>query len=440
MVRFVVFGLGMVGRSFLRLAHEAALVDPEAWFALEKSESFRSIFIKYGGKKENFILSEVTQENFSSVFSFLEEGDYLLDFSSFQGNTDLLDFCMDRGIHYLSTCSLPLEINNAKIPDHHDFLIYKELKKKQPLNMATSIIEFGMNPGMVSCFMKQGLKAIVREDDTPYVVEHRSELQELIDQNQYARAAQMLEVSVVHVSDIDTSQVNFEIKPKTVYSTWNLEAFCDESTTFSEISLGTDVPVELFNGRIKEHDANDGYIRLLSSAAVTTEQSYSPWGSFLGYIVPHEEIYTIADFLSVRNEGKLVYKPSVFFIYRPCDVAVQGLLDGYENDFKDYQEHLISLNEIISGGEAVGIVLDGNNFKTRYFGNKMEYPTREDTPTILQVSSSAFAAFIYMLKHKNEGFLFPEELNDEKVLEYAKPYLKEYVTFTCPPLKKLFKS
>ncbi len=133
MVRFVVFGLGMVGRSFLRLAHEAALVDPEAWFALEKSESFRSIFIKYGGKKENFILSEVTQENFSSVFSFLEEGDYLLDFSSFQGNTDLLDFCMDRGIHYLSTCSLPLEINNAKIPDHHDFLIYKELKKNSLL-------------------------------------------------------------------------------------------------------------------------------------------------------------------------------------------------------------------------------------------------------------------------------------------------------------------
>ncbi|MBR1778321.1 MAG: saccharopine dehydrogenase NADP-binding domain-containing protein [Alphaproteobacteria bacterium] len=435
MARFVVFGLGMVGRSFLRLAYENALVSPENWFAVEKNTDFIAFFKKYNGLEANYIIADVNHENYRHVFSFLNEGDYLLDFSSFPGNTDLLSFCMEKGIHYLSTCSLPLEKDGQSLPDHHDFILYKELKKKPLLSKATSIIEFGMNPGMVSCFLKQGLKAIAAKDDTPFVAAHRDELQELIKNGQYALAAQKLGVEVVHISDTDTTQVNFQSAPDTIYSTWNPEAFREESTNFSEISLGSDTAVETFGPRIKEYDASDGYLRLKDSAAIIKDQSVSPWGSFTGHIVPHEEIYTIADFLSVRKDDRLIYKPSVYFVYKACDIARQSL----SNNSKNVREHLISSDEISAGGEAVGIVLDGKNFKTRYFGNRLEIPIKEDTPTILQVSASAYAAFRYMLDNPSLGFLFPEELDDEKLLEYARPYLKEYVTFTCPPLERHFK-
>lgn len=83
-------------------------------------------------------------------------------------------------------------------------------------------------------------------------------------------------------------------------------------------------------------------------------------------------------------------------------------------------------------------MLDGKNFETRYFGNKLVAPIENETPTILQVSASAYAAFRYMLDNPNEGFLFPEEVDDNKIVEYARSVLKEYVSFTCPKLERTF--
>lgn len=438
MPKFVIFGLGMVGRSFLRLAYENSLVNSENWYAIEKNPQLIDLFCKYGGKAENYKTINVKLSDYEQIFSFLKNGDYLLDMSSFQGNTDLLQFCIKKNIHYLSTCSLPLEENGVTVPDYHDFSIYRQMKEQGINSEATSIIEFGMNPGMVSCFMKQALKTIIKEDDTPYVVEHRSELQSLLNEKNYAKIAQLLGVEVIHISDIDTTEVNFSPKSGCVYSTWNLEAFCDETTTFSEISLGSDIKFSTYQGRIDQHNNNDGYLRMNQSATIVTDQSFSPWGSFVGHIVPHEEIYTTSYYLSVYKNGKLIYKPTSFFVYRPCDLALQSLMTEYKHNFSGSSEHLISLDEIAKGGEAVGIVLDGKNFKTRYFGNKLEVPLEHDTPTILQVSASAFSAFRYMLDNPKEGFLLPEELDDEKILAYAKPYLKEYLTFTCPKLERNF--
>ena len=439
MTKFVVFGLGMVGRSFLRLVAENSLFDSKTWYVIEKNPNLIDIFLKYGGKPENYRVVDVKPSNYQKVFSFLDDGDYLLDMSSFQGNTDLLQFCMKKDVHYLSTCSLPLEEKGKTVPDYHDFSIYRQIKQQKIPSKATSIIEFGMNPGMVSCFMKQAFKAIIREDDTPYIVNNRNELQNLIHQNEYALLAQKLGVEIIHISDIDCTEVNFMPENHYVYSTWNLEAFCDESTTFSELSLGHDVDFSIYKGCVDQHNPSDGYLRMNVSATLVTDQSFSPWGSFIGHIIPHEEIYTTSYFLSIYDKnGKLVYKPTSFFVYRPCEIALQSLLTEYKNDFIGSKEHLISLPEIARGGEAVGIVLEGRNFKTRYFGNKLEVPLQHDTPTILQVSASAFAAFRYILEYPNKGFLLPEELDDEKMLVYAKPYLKEYTTFTCPKLKRNF--
>ena len=438
MTKFVIFGLGMVGRSFLRLAHENALVNNKNWYAVEKNPDLVDLFCQYGGKPQNYKTIDVQIDDYEQIFSFLDAEDYLLDMSSFQGNTRLLKFCMKRNIHYLSTCSLPLEKDGQAIPDYHDFAIYRQIKEQKISSKATSIIEFGMNPGMVSCFMKQAIKAIICEDDTPFVSNHRGELQSLINGKNYAKAAQLLGLKVIHISDIDTTQVNFTARPNCVYSTWNLEAFCDETTTLSEISLGSDVSFSIYDGLIDQHNLEDGYLRLNKSATLVTEQSFSPFGSFVGHIVPHEETYTIPYFLSIYENGKLVYKPTAFFVYRPCDLALSSLKAEYKHNFSGSSEHLISLPEIASGGEAVGIILDGENFKTRYFGNKLEVPLAHDTPTILQVSASAFAAFRYMLDYPDQGFLLPEELDDEKVLAYAKPYLKEYITFTCPKLERRF--
>ena len=333
---------------------------------------------------------------------------------------------------------MPHEGPNERVPDYHDFCIYRDMKKHVNTSFATSIIEFGMNPGMVSCFIKQAIKEVVKKDTGTFVSTNRDKLQSMIDCGEYAKAAQQLKINTVHISDIDTTELKFPYKAKTIYSTWNIDAFYDETTAPSEMSLGTDIKAEKLSQILSCYNPDDGSFISNNSSILSPEQSYSPYGKFVGYIVPHEEIYTIARFLSIYKKDKLVYKPSVCFVYLPCLMAIKGLFDGLAIGFKKMSKHLVEPEDIANGGEAVGIVIDGKNFQTRYFGNKLEAPIEGETPTILQVSVSAFAAFRYMLDNPNRGFLFPEEVDDEQILRYARPYLKKYISLTFPSLERTF--
>lgn len=438
MTKFILFGLGMVGASFLRIVKKEHMFDANCWYAIDKNNESKSIFTNIGGKPQNFSMIDVQLSDYTPIFSLLEEGDYLLDFSACQSNTDLLKICLEKNIHYLSTCSLPYEKPDDSVPDYHDFCIYRNIKKNAQPSAATSIIEFGMNPGMVSCFAKQAIKEIIKKDTGDFVTTHRKELLALVENEKYAEAAQMLEVDIIHVSDIDTTECKFIPNADTLYSTWNIDAFCKENTAPCEISLGTDIDVEKLSAIKQDNNAYDGFFIANDISIHTPEQSYSPYGSFVGHIVPHEEIYTIAYFFSLYKQDKLVYKPSVYFVYLPSPVAVESLVNGLANNFLGMNEYIIGPDDIAKGGEAVGVVVNGKNFQTRYFGNCLEAPIEGETPTILQVSASAFAAFRYMLDSPNEGFLLPEELNDEKILEYARPILQKYISFECPPLERTF--
>ena len=436
MVKFVVFGLGMVGNSFLNLVKKEGLFNTNSWYVIDKTDATKNEFVTLGGNPSNFIQLNIKQKQYDELFSFLEKGDYLLDFSSAQTNTDFLKICMQNDIHYLSTSSLPYEDGKSYIPSSHDFEIYKQLKGDNNPTGATSIIEFGMNPGLVSCFTKQCIKEIIKHDKNDFVVKNREYMQSLLEQNNYAKIAQLLGIEIIHISDIDTTKTNFAAKEKCVYSTWNIESFCEETLGQSELALGTDVNIKIFDGMVDSYNEDKGFLLLNKTPLDCPEQSYSPWGSFNGYIVPHEEMYTISDFLSVEENGKVSYKPSVYFVYKPSEIAVDSLLNYRKDNYITYESHLIMPEDIASGGEAVGIVIDGKNFTTRYFGNKLLSPIENETPTILQVSASAYAAFRYMLNNPNKGFLFPEEVDDEQVLEYAKPILNSFDSFECPKLER----
>ncbi len=437
-VKFVIFGLGMVGSSFLRIVKKEGLFDANSWYVIDKSSKNADVFVKIGGKTENFLTINIQWCKYDNIFSLLNAGDYLLDFSSSESNTDLLQICISKNIHYLSTCSLPHEEPGESVPDYHDFCIYRNIKKNTNSVAPTSIIEFGMNPGMVSCFMKQAIKEIVRKDTGNFVTSHKDRLQSLLDCNKYAEVAQLLEIETIHVSDIDTTEPKFSPRPNIIYSTWNVESFYKETTALSEISLGTDIDCKKLSKIMQEHNTHDGFFMSKNLSIYSSEQSYSPQGSFMGYIVPHEEIYSISNFLSIYKGSKLVYKPSVYFVYLPCPISTKSLFENVGSEFDLTNTYLMEPKDMSKGGEAVGIVIDGKNFQTRYFGNNLEGAIGEDTPTILQVSASAYAAFRYMLEMPNQGFLFPEELDDEKILKYALPYLKEYVSFATPSLKRTF--
>ena len=87
---------------------------------------------------------------------------------------------------------------------------------------------------------------------------------------------------------------------------------------------------------------------------------------------------------------------------------------------------------MISGGESVGIILEGERFRSRYVYTQLKIeelqaiPDDHSTPTVFQVSVSLLAALSYILQHPQEGILYPEDLDPEKILTYVTPDLSVY--------------
>jgi homospermidine synthase len=48
--------------------------------------------------------------------------------------------------------------------------------------------------------------------------------------------------------------------------------------------------------------------------------------------------------------------------------------------------------------------------------------------TTVQVAISVVSAVRYMLKHPNEGFCLPDDIDEREILKVAKPYLGRFVS------------
>ena len=110
------------------------------------------------------------------------------------------------------------------------------------------------------------------------------------------------------------------------------------------------------------------------------------------------------------------------FIYLPCEIAVKtALLDQVDN------YHVINLEEMTSGGEAIGMLIEGANFNSWYVGTDSYLGDGcIGTPSAFLVAVSIHAGLKYIFKHPDEGILYPEQLDVDEIISYISPYLPVY--------------
>ena len=181
--------------------------------------------------------------------------------------------------------------------------------------------------------------------------------------------------------------------------------------------------------------------------------------------MPHEEIITIAKGLEVKEDDQTIYRPSVIFLYSPCEAAKEYIKNAKVNDFLNpvpnkpqdcenvdgisivrgylYPEkaEIVYQEKIKSGTEYVGVLLIGDNFSPVWVGNRIEMPylykKKKDsywqTPTITPVAMSALAATCWMIKNKERGGIyFPDDIKEYKdIIKMAEKYISKiiYKTF-----------
>ena len=85
---------------------------------------------------------------------------------------------------------------------------------------------------------------------------------------------------------------------------------------------------------------------------------------------------------------------------------------------------LIKKDKMISGGEIIGICVEGTKFDPIYAGTELYYEgTDFETPTVLLVSASVYAAILYMDAHPDRGVLLPEYLDANEIISGISPWL-----------------
>ncbi len=461
--RIVQFGFGAVGKSFYeKLSKEIRFNENKYYVITGNAEEFEA-FINMGGIAPNFIVCDVERENFGQVFEpYLSEGDLLIDFADMVGTRDICQWCAERNIMYINT-------GEADWPDHW-YSIFNENELKHELraklaampevNKYPIVLHHGNNPGLVSHFVKAAIEYVANTQFKKDKV-----LKALIKAGRFNEAAQYLGVRQIHVNDIDLQEMKGDYQDNLLYSTWCMESFWFEMLSEATVNIGTHENID-FEDECNFVKYDKGFLEFQRIAADTRCATVYPGGRFEAYLVPHEETVSIAKNLEVKEGDKVVYRPTVMFMYQPCPFADRyfreakvnnypnpdpdkpqdcedgsgpNVIHGYvypENFQVAYQEH------IAKGTEYVGILLLGDKFNPVWVGNRIEpaflYKNKKDsywqTPTITPVSMSALAAVCWMLKNKNAGGIyFPDDIADySSIIKMAEKYISKtiYQTFT----------
>ena len=428
MQKLFLLGLGAIGKSFLKKIVELDFFGANNIYCIDASSEEFHTFVSFGLPAEHFCCDTVNEENYQGYLSKIKPRDYLFDFATNIKNLEIIEYVLEKGIHYLSLADSGWNHDSSFRSIHQHFLEYKQLKNKYYNQKGpTVLVEFGMNPGMVSIFAKKCLEEIVENDCGYYVKHNRKKLQECINQNEWGRLAKSLQVE--YITEVDNDDQIFEINRETgtIYSPWCPEAFRVESLSAPEISFGNKKLFYQFD-RVSDCDFDDYYVALAKPAIECEESFFSPQHMANGYLTSHEEVFTLNDFFSF---GK--FKVTTAFVYASCTEARNSVIANKKEQFPKYK--LLNRDSLIGGGESVGIIIQGKRFSTRYFGNYLNSPDLDETATVRQVSASAVAAFQYMIAHSNEGLLFPEDIESNEILDLARPYLQDYISCECPSIK-----
>jgi homospermidine synthase len=160
----------------------------------------------------------------------------------------------------------------------------------------------------------------------------------------------------------------------------------------------------------------------------TWVRSWVPHYSIQGMVVRHGEAFTISDFLTVWEDGKALYRPTVHYAYCPCDSAIASLQELRGYDYELQPKLRIMNDEITSGSDILGALIMGHAYNAWWTGSDLSIEeSRRLVPhqnaTTMQVAISVIAAASWMIEHPDRGVSVPDDLPHDYVLRFANPYL-----------------
>lgn len=389
----------------------------------------------------NFVRERINKENLDVLLTkYLSPGDMLIDLAWNIDCCEILQWCHDNRVLYINT-SVELWDPYAAIEQHptERTLYWRHMKIRAMQNnwtikAPTAIIEHGANPGLISHFTKQALLDIAHQlvEDKKVSDKDAEMLGYYRETKQFNYLAQKLGVKVIHCSERDTQITDVPKQVNEFVNTWSVEGFREEGTTTAEIGWGTHEK-HLPALALEHEDGPKNQLCLARMGINTWVVSWVPDYTIHGMVVRHGESFTLSDHLTVWENDKAIYRPTVNYAYCPCDSAIASLneLRGY--NYKLVKQQRILNNEITKGSDILGALVMGHAYNSWWTGSDLSIEeSRKLVPgqnaTTVQVAISVIAAALWMIENPEQGIVVPDDLPHDYILNIARPYLGTWIS------------
>ena len=424
----VMIGFGSIGRGTLPLLERHIEFDAAKFVVIDPVDTDRALLDE---RKLRFMQVALTPANYRDILTpLLKVGPgrgMIVNLSVDTSSADMMELCKDLDAYYIDTVCEPWPglYNNPKasLSERSNYGLREgvlNVRRRRPGGV-TAVSCCGANPGMVSWFVKQALLDIARDTGVPAEAPK--------DREGWGRLMQRLGVKGIHIAERDTQRAR-EPKPRGVFiNTWSVEGFCSEGLQPSELGFGTHEKAMPPGGH--RHDFGSGAaIYLTSPGAGTRVRSWTPTAQAQhGFLVTHNESISIADYFTLREGDKVVYRPTCHYAYHPCDDAVLSL---HEMAGAAWQRQpkwkILDEQEIVDGVDELGVLLYGHAKNAYWYGSQLSVEeTRRLVPyqnaTGLQVTSAVLAGIVWMLENPDRGVTEADEMDFRRCLEIQRPYL-----------------
>jgi homospermidine synthase len=434
--RIVLIGFGSIGQGVLPLVLRHVGIPADRITIVTAEDRGIEEAKRYGVR---FVREVLVRENFRRVLEpLVGRGDFVLNVSVDVSSIALIKYCWERGAMYLDTCIEPWAggYTDPGVPAARrtNYALREEALALRPGNAKspTAVITHGANPGLVSHFVKQALLNLAADTGVDAGAPATRE--------DWAGLAQTLGVRVIHIAERDTQVSPVRKKKNEFVNTWSVDGFVGEGQQPCELGWGSHERNFPRDGR--RHDFGCGAaIWLAQPGCATRVRTWTPAaGNIFGFAITHGESISIADFLTIRDGGQVVYRPTVHYAYHPCDDAVLSMHEFVGRNCIVQDSKRILMDEISPGGiDELGVLLAGHRKNAYWFGSQLTVDeARQLAPynnaTSLQVTVSCLAGMIWAMENPNRGLVEPDELDFRRVLEicadYLGPVAGEYTDWT----------
>src|SRR5258707_1019291 len=239
----------------------------------------------------------------------------------------------------------------------------------------------------------------------------RTAAEEPSTRNDWAQLMRRAGVKGIHIAERDT-QRSREPKPNGSFvNTWSVEGFISEGMQPSELGWGTHE--KTLPPRGHNHDFGcDAAIHLMQPGAGTRVRSWPPTAQAQhGFMIPHNESISIADYFTLRQGDKVVYRPTCHYAYHPCNDAVLSLHEMAGAQWKPQESsHILTETDIVDGIDELGVLLYGHAKNAYWYGSQLSIEeTRRLAPyqnaTGFQVTSAVLPGIVWMLGNPESRIL-----------------------------------